>query len=156
MAIQHGTRSCYVKNKCRRPECRAASAVYEKLRQRKIRRARGVPEQVGPPLNLLSDVQVAWLAGLFEGEGCVSRKGKTRIGLHVQMTDHDIIQRLREITGVGHVFGPLKTQKAHYKPTWVWAVQVDSRARQIAALLYPQLGIRRRAKIDSLGAGPGG
>ena len=28
--IQHGTRTCYVKRKCRRPECRAANAEYKR------------------------------------------------------------------------------------------------------------------------------
>jgi len=63
---------------------------------------------------LWSPVNMAWLAGLVEGEGCIRlQKSNKSVGASVivQMTDGDVIERLQSITGLGCVTGPYYKKK---------------------------------------------
>jgi hypothetical protein len=100
-----------------------------------------------------SDDPIApWLAGILEGEGYfgVIRsivKGKTylypRVG--VNMTDRDVIERVREIFGVKiYVMRPAGVSKKEgYR-----VVLIGSRAVEIMQLIRPWMGERRAAQID--------
>lgn len=49
--------------------------------------------------------QVAWAAGLFEGEGCVTKAGG-RVNLRVTSTDQDVLEQFAAFVGAGKVYGP--------------------------------------------------
>lgn len=67
-----------------------------------------------------NELQWAWVAGLFEGEGCVGKYGRNS-WLAVEMKDKDILERLQQITGFGTIrFKPARGKCAE---TYVWAVQ---------------------------------
>jgi hypothetical protein len=103
----------------------------------------------------MKDTEIAWLAGLIEGEGCFTGDAE-HPKIFVQMTDLDVIERLRVVTGVGF-YSRCSTRAAHHKPSWKWAVQSRERARELMALLFPHMGVRRRARIkELLHAGPVG
>lgn len=91
--------------------------------------------------------QLAWAAGIFEGEGTVT-KGRDRPGwwLAVRMTDEDIIRQLAVVLG-GMVYGPYDPDDGVRKPVWVWKVGGPG-AERVARLLYPYLGERRQAAIS--------
>jgi hypothetical protein len=55
------------------------------------------------------NVEIAWAAGLFEGEGCVTEINR-RFALAVKNTDEEVI-RFDEIVGLGRMYGPLGTPK---------------------------------------------
>jgi len=76
----------------------------------------------GPPVTPhdIPPLEVAWLAGILEGEGSFISKGQARI--QVAMTDQDIITRLAELTGVGRVYA-VRRQKPHHKDSWLWTVR---------------------------------
>lgn len=98
----------------------------------------------------------AWAAGLFEGEGtfCVgNRKRRTRLGTtsypHVAlvMADRDIVERFAEIIGIGN-FGPARaSQDQEMGRYWRWGGNGFEAFQATAALFWPWLGERRRAKI---------
>lgn len=100
--------------------------------------------------------EVAWAAGLFEGEGCFSmqrRSGKGRGSVrHVLLTatlsttDEDVIRRFAAAVGMGNVTGPLRRGG---KPVWRWTVS-GAQATALYALLEPGLGERRRARYAEL------
>ncbi len=92
-----------------------------------------------PTGSSLSDVRLAWVAGLFEGEGWIGVRGG-RPTLQVVSTDEDVITRLAEWTGVGHVTGP---HKGTVKPTWHWKVTKRDDAGQLLERLIPLLCKRR-------------
>ncbi len=85
---------------------------------------------------------IAWLAGLLEGEGCFYL-GKDRAKkeiypcIKLQMTDEDIVVRAAAL---------MKSKVEHYGNTWVTRVYG---AHTIAWMmtLYPYLGERRREKV---------
>lgn len=52
----------------------------------------------------MNDLELAWVAGLLEGEGCFTVKGnagiKRNIAVRCQMTDKDVLDRLATFVGV--------------------------------------------------------
>jgi hypothetical protein len=96
----------------------------------------------GPPVTPrdVRPIDVAWLAGILEGEGSFISKGRPRI--QVAMTDQDIIARLSELTGVGRVYA-VSRQKPHHKDAWLWTVNRPAHLEHIIRLVLPWLGQRR-------------
>jgi hypothetical protein len=98
-----------------------------------------------------STAEIAWAAGLFEGEGTIVIDAR-RVRLTVRMTDEDVLTHFRDVVG-GHVYGPYQYQQpdGHVrKPFWVWHSDGQD-AAAVARLLEPWLGKRRRARIEATG-----
>jgi hypothetical protein len=94
---------------------------------------------------------IAWAAGLFEGEGCITMSDGYVV-LQLEMTDEDIMRRFDEIVGYGRVYGPYSYSNRR-KPYWMWVARGDA-AFGILELLAPWLGERRRACAYDLTGGP--
>ncbi len=96
-----------------------------------------------------SEVDVAWAAGLFEGEGSAFiGSGQRQPCVALAMTDEDVVARFASIMGVGNVRSYHRPPNKRY---WQWTAQ--SRNDVIAALeaLLPHLGARRtRAALTVL------
>jgi len=96
-------------------------------------------------------VDLAWAAGIFEGEGCIYQyrgRGYQYPRLKVGMTDEDIVRRFHEIVGCGSVtrFNSPAHEKRGNKPVWVWTAGRTEDVARVAGMLWPWLGERRRAK----------
>lgn len=97
---------------------------------------------------------IAWLAGLFEGEGCISLRDYItdpgpRFNLIVKMTDEDVIQNVRRIAGMGEIGGPYE-EKSGTKPCWRWSAWNNQNCMALIYAMYPFLCGRRRAKIAAM------
>ena len=103
-----------------------------------------------------SDTNLAYIAGLFDGEGCVSYKQYDRKGPHnkrayptwsirleISMTDQSILKWIHEILKVGTV-NP-KRYKTKYtlgwKKQWRWRCQ-HREAYYVARLLWPYAHVK--------------
>lgn len=104
---------------------------------------------------------LAWLAGLLEGEGCFSVAGYSgtkriypRITIH--MTDLDVLEQAKALTGMGtiHQRKPrltnLLVQPRNPKASWAWQVQRQEDAFALAAEVYPLMCSRRREQIETM------
>jgi len=89
---------------------------------------------------MITTPNIAWLAGLIEGEGSFLWAKSPCIS--VQMTDRDIIARAAALLGA-KVCGPYENG---HKPTWAFRVH-GSRAVGWMLTLFTFMGERRRAKI---------
>lgn len=89
---------------------------------------------------------LAWAAGIFEGEGCisVSTKGRRRLKLSVSMTDRDVIEKLSRIIGLGSIGGPYT--KVGLKDNWQWQVTSSEDVQAVLAAFWEFLCSRRKAK----------
>lgn len=98
-------------------------------------------------------LDVAWAAGLFEGEGCwnayVRDSGKIQMQARVGMTDRDVVERFAEIVGCGSV-NVGKPGTGSIKPVYTWCVYEAEKVREVIALFLPFMGERRRAKALSV------
>jgi hypothetical protein len=124
-----------------------------------------VYSKAGSPREM-SREELAWVAGLLEGEGSFTLqktkyKGKVRYiqpRIQVYMTDEDIIHRLRSITGVGYIYGPVYrsgddgrgSRMEDWSPQYQWIVQRKAHAYWLLYKLLPHMGIRRSAQIRLL------
>lgn len=90
---------------------------------------------------------LAWAAGLFEGEGCITigERNATRRRhpiCQLNMADEDVVRRLHTVLGVGTVrmrkYQPVK------KDQWVWRVSSFEDAQYVIAALWNWLGARRK------------
>jgi hypothetical protein len=92
------------------------------------------------------DQEIAWAAGLFEGEGTL---GSFPHGwaLAVQMTDEDVIRRFAEFVGVGHVGGPYGPYPGRGKVCWTWHTSRREHVLSFCALFGPLMGERRAARM---------
>jgi hypothetical protein len=93
-------------------------------------------------------VDVAWLAGLFEGEGHIRLIRHQTVQLDVRMTDEDVLRRALRISGCGNVTGPYTPSQPNRKPFWVWSVGKREEVREVLEAIYPLMGSRRRARIE--------
>lgn len=98
-------------------------------------------------------VEVAWAAGLFEGEGCITHLNTSPnhkgVRLSLAMTDRDIVERFCKTVGVGRVEYK-KGQKDGYKDQWLWRVGSFEHSQAVIAMLWFGLGERRKAKAKEL------
>ena len=92
-------------------------------------------------------VELSWVAGLLEGEGCFrALKSVRNISVACQMTDLDVLRRLQYVVG-GLINGPYQTPGRRPRSTW----QVrGAQARVLMAQLLPQMGLRRSKRIKQL------
>jgi len=107
----------------------------------------------------VTTAELAWLAGLLEGEGCFfvhtdkrrHPQGNRCPIVHLNMTDGDIVRRAATITGVGRVGGPYaRKSRPHHKPYWQWQVWKKADALWLMKELYPYMGERRQVKIGEI------
>jgi hypothetical protein len=102
-----------------------------------------------PEPNRVSAPEVAWMAGILEGEGCwTTRNSRTTWLVAVRMTDKDIIERLQRITGVGRV--TMEESARGHKTSWAWRVSARPHREWLTATVWPWLGVRRRERILEL------
>jgi hypothetical protein len=98
----------------------------------------------------MHEMDTAWLAGLYEGEGSIVIQRRpsgasAQVTLSIGSTDSDVIVRCASITQAGHIGGPYKGTR---KPRFVWRVTRFDEVEQLCAALYPFLAERRRSQID--------
>jgi hypothetical protein len=96
--------------------------------------------------------EIAWAAGLFEGEGCIAMNQRTLV-LRVVNTDEDVIERFWDIVGVGGMYGPYAQERnrdgCKRKLFWAWLAQSDC-ALEALQLLSPWLSRRRLDRAEEL------
>jgi hypothetical protein len=87
---------------------------------------------------------LAWLAGLVEGEGSFLYNHRSLV-MTLNTTDFDVIDKVARITN-SPVRGPYKQHGAGTKPIY----RVTTYGAEWPMTLYSMLGIRRQAKIKEL------
>lgn len=91
---------------------------------------------------------IAWAAGLFEGEGCI-HLNRTRTGRYIQLalatTDRDVLDRFLRVMEVGQIYYK-KPRLARHKPQWQWRCATREGVAHARSLLLPHLGSRRTEK----------
>ena len=111
-----------------------------------------------------TEVELAWLSGIWEGEGSwVHKKGRTRtypngkvytekphLRMTLQMTDEDVMERVSAIMDgrkITHTDGGPVHKAAGLKPTYHLSLQGDAATRW-TELMKPFLGERRQEKYQ--------
>jgi hypothetical protein len=100
-----------------------------------------------------TDTEIAWAAGLFEGEGSfIVHHNRRYGGASLATTDRDVLDRFQAIVGFGNIYAAMG--KAHgagvaagtRKQCYQWSGWSAVQVRQLIDLFWPYLGERRRAR----------
>lgn len=95
----------------------------------------------------MNEIDVAWAAGVFEGEGSFnfdSRTGQSS-GVRIQMTDLDVLEKMQSL--FGGTIGTAYEAKGNWKKCYYWylgSISADNFVKEI----YPYLMSRRKARAD--------
>lgn len=92
----------------------------------------------------LTKATVAWLTGLYEGEGNVTIAKNGGVRIQIRMTDRDVIDRLHAIFPCIRI-QIVPGQRANWKTQYAWRISKPETVRLILELMLPLLGVRRAA-----------
>jgi hypothetical protein len=97
-----------------------------------------------------SPIDIAWAAGLIEGEGSIQvRKKANGASVVVQMTDEDVLKSMQSRLGIGTVNGPYgHAGTSVRKPRWMWQIGHQRDVARLLLAITPMMGVRRREQID--------
>jgi hypothetical protein len=94
---------------------------------------------------IMTGIDIAWITGIFDGEGCIFFHTNNSVALSVSMSDEDVIRRFHEIVQCGTVrIEPINNNRTKHQYKWQ-----ASKKRDVARLLCamaPLLSNRRREK----------
>jgi hypothetical protein len=92
-----------------------------------------------------TEVTTEYLAGFFDGEGCVAIRQK-EARLEIGHTFREVLEQIRAVYG-GTVNGPY-TRKNHtnWKPSWRWQISGEA-AKQVCYAMLPHLR-EKKAQIE--------
>lgn len=97
----------------------------------------------------ISKEEIAWLAGLLEGEACFgyqNPKEKRWPEVRIEMTDKDIIERAQSLTG--GTMRMAKKYKPHHKQSWVLDIRRVELVKPVLKSIRPFMSLRRGQVID--------
>lgn len=101
----------------------------------------------------VTEADVAWAAGLFEGEGTIvittaTRSGHPRVGIAVASTDLDVLERFQQVIGFGGIHKKTTKVQAHHKQQYQWGCGTNKETVRILTMLHPWLCTRRAERAD--------
>ena len=86
-------------------------------------------------------INVAWMAGLFEGEGSIYwDKSNKQYRMNLQMTDKDIVDRFHNYAQAGHVYN---REVRDHKDCWQWKCSKRADIVRLLSDMLPFFGERR-------------
>lgn len=98
----------------------------------------------------MNEVELAWAVGLFEGEGCITRRvirsKYISCDLVLHMTDEDVVRRFYQLVGIGSIRKDLGPVHRGNKLSWRWTVRSRQEVAVLLKAFLPFLGLRRAAK----------
>ena len=103
----------------------------------------------------MTDTQLGWVAGFLEGEGCfyIRRNGKWHYpSIRVQSVDVDALEKLRNFTGVGWVYGPYEPRRNGISKQryWCWALDSRDQVNMLLKKILPLMSQRRAKRIKEI------
>jgi hypothetical protein len=100
--------------------------------------------------------EIAWAAGLFEGEGSITAsRGTARLSL--KMTDEVVVRNFAAVVGRGMVYGPYQNTSLdgyRRKPFWFWVCTGRAESALVLESIGLWLSTRRLARARQLGIDP--
>jgi hypothetical protein len=104
---------------------------------------------------------LAWAAGFFDGEGCFFHGVRKRYGnskggpyhrTETRMTQAHpaVLERFREVVGLGQVYGPYAKQGPRDRPQWQYVAYGWRQTQAIIALLWPWIGEVKRLQAKNV------
>jgi hypothetical protein len=100
----------------------------------------------------MTDIEIAWLAGLLEGEGSFYHSwtcGNPYPRIYVCSTDKDVIEKVANLMNSKVHLRSERSLKLGWSTQWATSLQ-GRKATNIMKAILPYMGERRSSKIRSL------
>lgn len=99
---------------------------------------------------MATELEVAWAAGLWEGEGCFSLsrvRNRVQPQAVISSVDEDVIVKFHKIVEFGavRVREPIEGRSAK-QVAYVWSTSSIGNFKRLVLMFWPYLGERRRAR----------
>lgn len=95
----------------------------------------------------INHIELAWAAGFFDGEGCVSGRGNRKGLPQIAITQHEspdcLLRFKKAVLNRGRVYGP-RWDKRGRGPIYVYNASTFENAQFIVALLWKYLSEPKR------------
>lgn len=97
-----------------------------------------------------TEANIAWLAGIVEGEGTLALPGSTTgPRITVAMTDRDIVDRVASIAGCGLV-NRYEPKSPTQQTQWHWKLNRQAQVLEVITALLPWFGERRTERAVAI------
>ena len=96
----------------------------------------------------LTQLEVGWLAGFLEGEGCFFTSPTGSPGIKVCLTDYDVLAKYGCLV-MRPVMGPYQDNRPGHKAKWEVNLYGED-AVSLMRVLLPLMGLRRSDRIRSI------
>lgn len=94
-----------------------------------------------------TDAEIAWFAGIFEGEGTFETSKRSTVRMTVAMSDQDVIERLSQVFPCQQIgFRHSNKRYPDAKPMYSWRVGDSDQVALVIQAILPWLGKRRAAR----------
>lgn len=98
---------------------------------------------------MMKKIDLAWVAGLFEGEGCIYITPDKRIvRLSLSSVDFDVIEKLHSLVEIGHTHTVDYTVQSGPRTKMVWLSSKLTENQDLLLKLLPFLSERRTVKAE--------
>jgi|SRR5688572_3481383 len=94
-----------------------------------------------------SNTDIAWVAGLLEGEGYIGIPQKNLVLITINMTDQDVIQSIYDKLQIGTVHSSPKIYANQTKLVHHWSLSKQRDVARFLLAVAPLMGSRRKEKI---------
>jgi hypothetical protein len=124
----------------------ATSGAHKAERERGVLRVNGNYGKMKPGLEATESptlMQIAWAAGLFEGEGSCCRVARHSAQVHLGQKDRWVIDRMRALFG-----GNISERQINGRPFYEWQVS-GTRARGFLMTMFSFLSPRRQEQVKA-------
>lgn len=100
---------------------------------------------------MISSLEIAWLAGMFEGEGTFRISGNSCPVMAIGMIDKDVVDRVAIVLGV-RTTGPIRNRtRGGLSENPIWrATLCGYKAAGWMMTIHELMGIRRKKKIEEV------
>lgn len=91
--------------------------------------------------------ELAWAAGLYDGEGCTTYKSSTNRQpvMSISQNNPFVLKRFKQAVGVGEVYGPyVRKGKPNTRPIWNWQSGGFETTQVTIAMIWQWLSPQKR------------
>jgi hypothetical protein len=101
----------------------------------------------------MNEIELAWAAGFWDGEGSVSLSyrgvyNRPRIIVEIAQVHREVLDRFTAATGMGKVRGPYRPKTKNAQPYYRWGLEGTTHLHLLKNKIYTYLGSEKRNQID--------
>ena len=101
------------------------------------------------PFAEATEAEIAWVAGLYEGEGTTGTMGVNRayVNVRIVIRELEVLERVRQIVGCGGIYRRENDKRPCNSITHVWILSKQAEVDGFIDTVWPWLSSRRKQQF---------